>query len=166
MILTHVPRIGVALTEELFTTLSLVTTLTNASNPNVTQLKDVSTLELIVTITTHVPLTNVLKEYVSTPQLPTQLLMHVLCPAVIHLMENVYLPKRTVMTMMHVPQTLAILLLETVSTDQSLAKMVTDVPKTDVTLLEDVFMKRLVVMIKTHVLLTLVTQFPDVSTLL
>jgi hypothetical protein len=141
MILTHVPRIGVALTEELFTTLSLVTTLTNASNPNVTQLKDVSTLELIVTITTHVPLTNVLKEYVSTPKLTSQLLMHV-------------------------PQTLAILLLETVSTDQSLAKMVTDVPKTDVTLLEDVFMKRLVVMIKTHVLLTLVTQFPDVSTLL
>jgi hypothetical protein len=78
MILTHVLRIGVVLTEELFTTLLLVTTLTNASNLNATQLKDANTLELTVTITMHVPLINVLKEYVSTPLLPSLLLMHVL----------------------------------------------------------------------------------------
>jgi len=77
MILMHVLRIGAVLTEELFTTQSLVITKTNASNLNVTQLKDASTLELIVTIATHVPLISVLKEFVSTLLLPSLLLMHV-----------------------------------------------------------------------------------------
>jgi len=66
MTLMHVLKITVFLTEELFTNQSLVTTKINASNPNVILLRDVYSLELTVTITTHVPLTNVFKEYVST----------------------------------------------------------------------------------------------------
>jgi hypothetical protein len=108
MITMHVPRIGVATTEELFTMKSLVTTKINASNPNVTQLKDAYTLELIVTITTNVPLTNVLKEFVSTLLLSSLLLMHVPSPLVTLLLEMQLTPRRIVMTRTHVLQTIVI----------------------------------------------------------
>jgi hypothetical protein len=62
----HVPRTGAALTEELFTMLLLVITKINASNHHVILLKDVCSLELTVTIRTHVPPINVLLEFVST----------------------------------------------------------------------------------------------------
>jgi len=132
MITMHVPRIGVAITEELFTMKSLVTTKINASNPNVTLLKDVSSLELIVMITTNVPLINVLKEFVSILLLFSLLLMHVPSPLVTLLLEMQLTPRRIVMTRTHVLQTIAILQLEIVSTEQLLVMMVTDVPLKDV----------------------------------
>jgi len=114
MTLTHVLKITVYLTEELFTKISLVITKINASNQNATQSKDVYSLELTVTITMHVPLINVLMEFVSTLLSHSLNLMDVLSLVATQLTDNVLPLKRIVMITMHVPQILATSTLETV----------------------------------------------------
>jgi hypothetical protein len=139
---------------------------TNATNHLAIQSKDASSLELTVTIRTHVLMTNVSMELVSTLLKFANVTILATFQAAIQLLEHVNSLQRTVMMEMHVPQILATSPLETVSTNQSSALMQTDVPLKDAMLSKDVSQLQRTVMTTTHVLLILVTQLLDASTLL